>query len=277
MNGSTASNGASRYGRRDALKLGGLTVSVAALVAACGNDRTGDDAPGRVGYAPPITDPPDYPIDDAVLLRTASSLELTLVDVYETILGVGVLEGDQVLLVERLIEDHQAVADEMGELTDSVGGTAWECTNPWYMSRLVEPLLAAVQGSDDPVRDILNTANALESIAAATHQTLTLELTDEAASAATMAAATLESRHAAAIVAASRGAEGYVSPTIGGGGVASDAQGIPLKFAITDRFGSTGQIELTVGAPDENGVRETFILQTPSLNALIYNELEPTC
>jgi hypothetical protein len=28
---------------------------------------------------------------------------------------------------------------------------------------------------------------------------------------------------------------------------------------------------------DENGVRETFILQTPSLNALIYNELEPTC
>jgi hypothetical protein len=117
----------------------------------------------------------------------------------------------------------------------------------------------------------------LESIAAATHQTLTLELTDEAASAATMAAATLESRHAAAIVAASRGAEGYVSPTIGGGGVASDAQGIPLKFAITDRFGSTGQIELTVGAPDENGVRETFILQTPSLNALIYNELEPTC
>ena len=55
------------------------------------------------------------------------------------------------------------------------------------------------------------------------------------------------------------------------------ATGVVLKFAITDRFGSTGQIELTVGAPDENGVRETFILQTPSLNALIYNELEPTC
>jgi len=273
----TTPNGASRYGRRDALKLGGLTVSVAALVAACGNDRTGDESPGRVGYAPAITDPPDYPIDEAVLLRTASSLELTLVDVYETILGVGVLEGDQVLLVERLVEDHQAVADEMGELTESVGGTAWECTNPWYMSRLVEPLLAAVQGSDDPVRDILNSANALESIAAATHQTLTLDLTDEAASAATMAAATLESRHAAAIVALSLGADGYINPTIGGGGVASDAQGIPLQFAVTDRFGSTGQIELTVGPPDENGVRETFILQTPSLNALIYNELEPTC
>lgn len=276
MNPPTTSDGTSRYGRRDALKIGGLTVSVAALVAACGDNRTGDDAPGRVGYAPPVTAPPDYPIDDAVLLRTASSLEFTLVEVYETILGVGVLDGDQVLLVERLIEDHVAVADEMGELTDSVGGTAWECTNPWYMDRLVEPLLAAIQGSDDPTRDIINSANALESIAAATHQDLTLQLTDEAASAATMAAATLESRHAAAIVAASRGAEGYISPTIGGG-VQSDAQGIPLQFAVTDRFGSTGQIELTVGQGDENGVRETFILQTPSLNALIYNELEPTC
>ena len=277
MSSPIAPDGASRYGRRDALRLGGLTVSVAALVAACGDDRSGDDAPGRVGYAPPITDPPDYPIDDAVLLRTASSLELTMVDVYETILDADVLEGDQIALVERLIVDHQRVADEMGGLTESVGGTAWECTNPWYMSRLVEPLLAAVQGSDDPMRDVLNSANALESIAAATHQTLTLDLTDEAASAATIAAATLESRHAAAIVAASRGADGYVSPTIGGGGVQSDAEGIPFKFAITDRFGSTGQIELVVGAPDENGVRQTFILQTPSLNALIYNELEPSC
>jgi hypothetical protein len=277
MNRTTAPGGASRYGRRDAFKIGGLTVSVAALVVACGDDRTGDESPGRVGYAPPITDPPDYPIDDSVLLRTASSLELTLVDVYETILDAGVLEGGQVALVERLIVDHQRVADQMGELTESVGGTAWECTNPWYMNRLVDPLLAAVQGSDDPMRDILNTANALESIAAATHQTLTLDLTDEAASAATIAAATLESRHAAAIVAESRGPEGYISPTIGGGGVQSDAQGIPFKFSITDRFGSTGQIELVVGAPDENGVRETFILQTPSLNALIYNELEPTC
>jgi hypothetical protein len=268
---------ASRYGRRDAIKIGGLTVSVAALVAACGNDRAGDDAPGRVGYAPPITDPEDYPIDNAVLLRTASSLELTLVEVYETILDAGVLEGEQVALVERLIVDHQTVADEMGALTESVDGVAWECTNPWYMNRLVEPLIAAVLGSDDPMRDILNSANALESIAAATHQTLTLDLTDAAASAATIAAATLESRHAAAIVAASRGADGYVNPTIGGNGEQNDAQGIPFKFAITDRFGSTGQIELVVGAPDENGVRQTFILQTPSLNALIYNELEPTC
>jgi hypothetical protein len=266
-----------RFGRRDALKLGGLTVSVAALAAACGTDRAGDDAPGRVGYAPPVTDPPDYPVDDAVMLRTASSLELTAVAVYEAVLESGLLDGNAVTLVERLIEDHQMVADEMGELTESVGGVAWECTNPWYMDRTVEPLLEAITDSDNPVRDIFNSATALESIAAATHQSLTTALTDADAAAATIAAATLESRHAAAIVAAVRGPEGYVSPTINGGEVDSDADGVPFTYAVTTRFGSTGQIELVVGSPNENGVRTTFILQTPSLNSWIYNELEPTC
>lgn len=272
------SNTTPRYRRRDALKLGGLTISAAAFVAACGNDRTGDSAPGRVGFAPPIEELQDFPIDDAVLLRTASSLELTAIAVYEAVLDTGLLDGDLTTLVERLIENHQMVADQMGELTESVGGTAWECTNPWYMERTVEPLLAAVVGSDDPLRDIINSAVALENIAAATHQTLTVALTDSDAAVATLGAATLESRHSAAIVAAARGADGYVSPTIDGGGdTPTDADGVPYKFAITSRFGSTGQVELVAGKPNENGVRQTFILQTPSLNSWIYNELEPTC
>ncbi|HSP29411.1 MAG TPA: hypothetical protein VLN74_12735 [Ilumatobacteraceae bacterium] len=277
MNTANSSHHAGRYGRRDAIKLGGLSLSVAALVAACGDDRTGDTAPGRVGYAPPITNPPEYPIDDAVFLRTASSLELTAIAVYEAILDTGALDADVTTLVERLIENHQAIADEMGALTEAVGGVAWACTNPWYMDRLITPLLAAVVDSDNPLRDIINSAVALENIAAATHQTLTIELGDADAAAATIAAATLESRHSAAIVSAARGAEGYVSPSITGGETPTDAEGVPLAFAITDRFGSTGQIELVVGAPDDNGVRQTFVLQTPSLNSWIYNELEPSC
>jgi hypothetical protein len=277
MTAHTTGGEASRYGRRDALKLGGLTISAAAFVAACGTDRTGDDAPGRVGYAPPITDPPDYSVDDAVLLRTASSLELTAIAVYEAVLGTGALDDDVTALVERLIENHQEIADEMGRLTESVGGVAWECTNDWYMDRTVTPILEAVAGSDNPLRDIVNTAVALENVAAATHQTLTIDLEDADAAAATMAAATLESRHSAAIAAAARGAEGYVSPAITGADTPTDPDGVPYKYAITDRFGSTGQIELVVGAPNEVGVRQTFILQTPSLNSWIYNELEPTC
>jgi hypothetical protein len=267
----------SRYGRRDALKLGAFTISAAALAAACGTDRAGDDTPGRVGYAPPITDPPDYAVDDAVLLRTASSLELTAIAVYKAILGTGALDDDLTALVERLIENHQAIADEMGQLTESVGGVAWACTNEWYMDRTVTPILEAILDSDDPLRDIFNTAVELENIAAATHQTLTIDLEDADAAAATMAAATLESRHSAAIVAAVRGADGYVSPAVTGEEASADANGVPYKYAITSRFGSTGQVELVVGAPNENDVRQTVILQTPALNSYVYNELEPTC
>ena len=278
MTHGTKNDSTTRVGRRDALKLGGLTLSAAALVAACGNDRSGGTDPGRVGFAPPVEQLEDYPVDDAVLLRTASSLELTAVAVYEAILDTGLLDAELTALVERLIEDHQTIADEMADLTESVGGVAWECTNPWYMDRAVTPILAAILASDNPLRDILNTAVELENIAASTHQSLTISLEDADAAAATISAATLESRHSAYIVAAARGPEGYVSPLINGdGGSPTDVDGVPQKFSITTRFGSTGQAELVIGAANENGVRQTFILQTPSLNSWIYNELEPSC
>lgn len=266
-----------RYGRRDALKLGGLTVSVAALAAACGTGRTGDDAPGRVGYAPPILALEDYAVDDAVFLRTAGSLELTTAALYEALLETGSLDGDLTALFERLVENHLAIADEMGALTETVGGDVFACVNPWYQDRLIDPLLEAIASSDDQLRDIVNSAVALENIIAATHQSLTIDLEDADAAAATMSAATLASRHSAALVVAARGADGYVSPAIVGDEEPTDAEGVPVAFAITGRFGTTGQVEVVVGAPDGNGVRQTLVLQTPSANSWIYNELEALC
>lgn len=131
--------------RRDAIKIGGLTVSLGALIAACGQDRTGDDAPGRVGNAPVPTDLPDYPVDDAVLLRTASSLEYTAIATYEAALGIdGAIPAAVVPVVQRLIENHQMVADEMVALTESAGGTGWTCANPWLMERLVAPTVEMI-------------------------------------------------------------------------------------------------------------------------------------
>ena len=41
----TTANLDARVGRRQALRIGGLSVSLAALVAACGDDRGGDNRP----------------------------------------------------------------------------------------------------------------------------------------------------------------------------------------------------------------------------------------
>ena len=181
----------SRVTRRQAFKIGGLTVSFAALVAACGDDIQGDSSPGRVGYVPPITDPPEYVVDDAVLLRTASSLEYSAISVYEQALEIGGLDGSGQTLVETLIANHQAVADEMGALTEAEGGVAWECTNPWLVDRLLVPVLDLIKTSDDPTRDVLNLAVALENLAASTHQVLAVELSSPASKTATLEAATL--------------------------------------------------------------------------------------
>ncbi len=132
-------------GRRQALKIGGLSATLAALAAACGDNRGGDDAPGRVGDAPAVTALESFEVDQAVLLRTASSLEYTAISVYETALGLdGAIPDELVPVVNRLIEDHQAVADQMVELTEAAGGVGWTTSNPWLMDRLVAPTLEKI-------------------------------------------------------------------------------------------------------------------------------------
>ena len=76
--------GASRgIGRRQLLQTGGITVSLAALLAACGESSSAEVAPGRVGYAPVPTDLPTEVVDDGVRLRTAQSIEHLIIDLYE--------------------------------------------------------------------------------------------------------------------------------------------------------------------------------------------------
>jgi hypothetical protein len=315
--------------RRDALKIGGLTVSLAAMVAACGEDREGDDAPGRVGSAPVPTALPDYPVDDAVLLRTASSLEYTAIAVYETVLALAdTIPAELVPVVERLIENHQTIADEMVELTEAAGGTAWTCTNPWLMERLVAPALELIQSNvvgvvlDDtsmvqvlaeqlPIAPVVTTvqgdltlisstdglepgdelefdrlegaaaedtiafANALESIAAASHQELATQASDVEVRHAHLEAATLEARQAAVLAIATYGPEGYFSPALIGEDVPPTERSQIRQFAIPSTFAQTAAVETKAGPGDINAVRISLILQTPAANSLVYNEL--TC
>jgi len=264
-------------GRRDALKVGGLSLSLAAVAAACGEDRGGDTAPGRVGNAPVITEPPSYAVDDAVLLRTASSLEHTAINAYRQMLALGALDDSVESLITEFVDNHQAVADELAGLTTDVGGEAWNCVNPWYMERTIAPLMAAVVSSDNQTIDMFNIAVALENLAASTHQAFSIRLDDAPARVATLSAAKLESRQSSALVINVRGVEGYVSPAINNEEVPRDAVGLPQQFALTHRFGSIGQVDIIAGPPDENGVRETFTIQIPAENSYIYNELDPVC
>jgi hypothetical protein len=264
-------------GRRDALRIGGLAISLSALVAACGENLTGDTAPGRVGYAPPITDPPAYPVDDVVLLRTASSLELTIISAYRQMLALDAVDAGTSELLEAMIVNHQQIADQMGDLTETAGGEAWNCTNPWMMDRAIGPMLSTIVDSDDRARDIVNLAITLENLGASTHQDLSTALTGSELRTAVIEAATLESRQAATLAISVGGPDAYISPALAGEDVPVDAAGVDRPFAITHSFGSVGPSDVTLGAADDNGVRTSFGIQTPAANSFVYNELEPTC
>ena len=268
---------ATRLGRRDVLKIGGLTLSLAAIVAACGDDISGSTDPGRIGIAPPITEPPDYPVDDAVLFRTGSSIEQTTILLYEAILDLGVLDEAGTTLVGQLLESHRALDKVMGELTVAAGGEVWPCTNPWFNDRYLVPITDAIKASDNQIRDIYNVAVSFENLGAATYQQYSVQVTQPEQRVAVVNAAALDSRQSAVLVIAVEGSDGYVSPAIDGLEVGTDADGVPLQYAIPWRFGSVAQFELIVGPPNEEGTREDFVIQTPSLNSYIYNELEPDC
>lgn len=262
-----------RIGRRQAIKLGGVTVSLAALVAACGSNRTGDVAPGRVGNAPKVTSAPEYAVNDAVLLRTASSLENTAIHVYGVAQGLDVFDGGMATLVDRIVANHEATAATMGELTEAAGGTAWTTTNPWFMERAIEPILATITASDDPARDVVNFAITLENMASSTHQTLTSLLSESEQRHAVAQASAGEARHAASLVLQAFGTARRVSPLLVGEELVR-TNGVIPRFAIESTFGSVAQQELLVGEADENGGRTSYLLATPAANSFIYEELD---
>lgn len=313
--------------RRSALKIGGLTVSIAALAAACGEDRGQDPSLGRIGNAPVVSTPPAYESDDLVLLRTAASLEFTAIEVYQAALGLdGAIPAEVVPTIERLIENHRGIGERMVELTEANGGEAWTCSNPWLMDRVIGPALELIQANvvgivqDDtsmvqvngevlPIADVVTTslgeitlisdasgaavgdeiefsrlqgaksedtmafANALENLAAASHQELASATSIVEARAAHLDAAVLESRHSGVLAIVILGAEGYISPALFGQDVPPSARGQIRHFAVESIFGQTGQTEIKAGPGDLNAVRQSVVLQTPAANSLIYNEL----
>jgi hypothetical protein len=268
------------FSRRQLLQTGSLTVALGALVAACGDDSAEEaGAPGRVGYAPPATPLPDVETNDIVYLRTTTSIEQTLVETYEQIAAMDVLDGQAATVLDRLIEDHRAAVTATAELTTDAGGEAYECANSWYVQRIVTPILALIEGdesqdippTDDPARDALTVVNGMESMAGAMYQQMVELLTAPELRAELMMIGATSARHAAAVAILATGApDGYVSPELTGDPVEPDESGLTPLYAIATQFGSLSAIPITIGASSDAGIRTTVNLETPAANSFVY-------
>jgi hypothetical protein len=265
--------------RRRVLQVGGLAVSFGAVLAACGNDDETANAPGRVGYAPPATPLPQVEENDVVYLRTATSMEYTLLDVYAAITESGELDAEAQALIDRFVENHTEDAAITARLTRDAGGEPYECANTWYVERVLALVIPNIEGdpsedippSDDPARDMLAVSHALESLVGSMYQQFVELVGEPELRSELMHLGARDNRHAAAVAMLSTGVpEGYVSPELLGADVLPNEEGLNPLYAIATRFGQLGSTELVIGAPNEAGTRYTLAVETPAANSFVY-------
>ena len=193
--------------RRRFLALGGLTVATVAIIAACGKDEPEDNVPSA-GAPTPTTGLAERHIDDIVLLRTASSLERSMVSAYDQLLP---LLSDAPQAAFTLFRDqHVAHAASFDLLTEQEGGSAFGDPNPALQADLIEPTLAVIAGQTDPEQQAANAvvfAHSLENVAAATFQAFVPTLTKPHLRSATAGVGTVEAEHSAVLAGLIEGAQ----------------------------------------------------------------------
>lgn len=180
--------------RRRFLRVGGATVAAAAVLAACGNDDdaaqspedAADDAAAAQGAGSG---------QDVAILRTASSLELVAVDVYQRLIDSGVLSTTAVADAAKLFQgQHKAHGDLFGGATKELGGEPFEEANP-VLRQQFDAALAAVRDEAAAVRLALQIGNA----AAATYFANAGTFDDDNLNRLAASVAGVEARHVAVL------------------------------------------------------------------------------
>ncbi len=283
--------------RRNFLKVGGISLAAATLLAACRETKPKTQLPVS-GENPGYSANSNKPVNDIVLLRTAASFEYSVIDAYRRVLESNFIADPVLLDLFKLFSDHHAAhAAAMGDATKALGGTACTGLNPKITSYVIDPLLERIAASGpDQAEDVKALAFSLESLAAATYQGVIPVLTTPALRAAAISIGSIEARHAAVlgfIINPTSLVPSATKPAAAAGPTETTTTvdaGLPTTvpiattttvmaasvansiYAVPSTFGSLAPIPLTVGPANENGGRVSTNLETPSLNSFLYED-----
>ena len=260
-----------RFSRRQMLRFGGVGAA-GVVLAACGKQAGVEESKNitAVGLMPEAAKLPNAEVNDLVLLRTAASLEYNAIETYEAAIGLGVFKGsfaEAGSIARRLLDDHRGHADAINGLVTTLGGTPFTCGNPRLSEVYISPALALItdDANENPALDVVVLAHALENLAAQTYQSVVTALSDKALREAAMTIGQEESRHAAILAQALNPGLGGVLPSV------DEATGKPKVATVPGAFGPLTPISVTLGPINAEGARASLILETPSLNAFIYD------
>jgi hypothetical protein len=143
-------------GRREFLRVGGLTVVTTAIVAACTGDDDDDPAatPGTDGGR--ASSPSDADID---VLQAASAIELGALEAYDAVLESGVLTTDAVVERAELFRTHH---EEHARLLQSVIEDAGAGPVTVADTSRFDVLLGAIADEQSGVRVLFDAEGILE-------------------------------------------------------------------------------------------------------------------
>ncbi len=288
------------FDRRTLFKFGGATVALSAVIAACGgtDEGAGPEGIAVAGTRPPLATMPTAPVDDVILLRTATSLHYNAMDVIDAVSGVAGLDPAVAAAAASYRELLQAQADALAAATTDAGGEAFESSNPVVNGRIVQPAATLLAASPDPGSDAANLLHAVAVFAATTHQAFVAKFTAKALRQAAMSigvvhaqvAATLahiispENYVPAAAIAAAEPEGIAATETTVAAGLPST---VPAATATTEAvvviadvavymvpasFGPLSPIQVVLGDPTTDGAtkRQQLNIETPSLNSMMY-------
>ena len=261
----------SRVSRRQLLQFGGVGVA-GMVLAACGKQANVPESENvsAVGVPPPTKSLPTVEVNDIVLLRTAASLEFNAIETYEAALGLGVFTGSFAAagdIAKRMRDDHLGHAEAINGLITQLKGAPFTCGTPRLSEIYISPALALItdEANENPALDVVVLAHALENLAAQTYQGVVTLLSDKTLRQAAISIGQDEARHAAVLAQALNPGLAGILPSV------DELTGKPKVAAVPGAFGPLTPITVTVGPLNADGSRNSLILETPSLNSLMYD------
>jgi len=262
----------STLSRRELLRLSGVSLASGLVLAACGKQYgvINDKAIVSLGQAPPSTQLAEAEVTDAVLLRTAASLEANLLVTYKFAVVSGLFVGDFAKTDEvsrRFGDDHQAHLNAVNALIVALGAKEVRCPNKKISDAYIQPALKIITADDNPnpTMDLVALLHAVENLAAQTYQGLVAMLSAPNLRAEAIRIGQQDARHAALLAQVLNPGLAKIGPT------SNVTTGKPNIAAVPSAFGSMANIPVALGAPKPDGSQNTLLFETPSLNSLVYD------
>ncbi len=241
------------------LRSSGALAATSAVLAACSSTKP---SVARIGESPTTVKLEDLAVTDVVLLRTAMSME-TMAAALLSDSGVTALANkDTAAVIAAFATDHTSHLEDLHVLISSRNGEAYSGTNTKLMQAYGQTALDLVASGKLP-EDTLALTLAVETLTAATYQYFVSLAVQPALRADLVRLGARSSRRAAVTAQLINGGTGGFAP-------ANDKDGVALVATLPGAFGSLSAVQVQLGPVNDTGTRATVLMDTPSLNSLIY-------